>query len=149
MNNRYLLKPWEPFEELFNLSRAFSSLTPSLFGGEVHNTSWMVPLDVIESKDHFTVKLEVPGIEPKDLKVEVDSDTLTIQGERRQPEPGDDSQQVHRRELVYGTFVRQVRLPTAVEAERIGADYQNGILSVRLPKRESAKRRLIPIKAEK
>lgn len=143
-NRCIVSKKWDPFEDWMGLTKALTSLGSHGLLENDYGRNWTVPIDVVESKDHFTVKVEVPGIDPKEIKLSVEDDLLTIQGERQQ-ETNTQEDQVFRSEMIYGAFMRQVRLPKTVLADKVEADYKNGILNIRIPKGESSKKRWIPI----
>ncbi len=102
------------------------------------------PADVLETEADFSVALDVPGLDPKALSIQVENDTLTVQAERKQPETKRDAT-AHRSERAYGTFFRSFTLPASVDATRVEATYEVGVLTVVLPKREEAKPRTIQV----
>jgi len=108
---------------------------------------WAPTLDLSETKDALVARIEVPGIEPKDIQVSLQDQLLTIKGEKKQEKEEKDARQ-HRIERSYGAFTRAVRLPVAVDAEKVTATFKNGLLTVTLPKTPAAKGSTIPIKAE-
>ncbi|HSM92210.1 MAG TPA: Hsp20/alpha crystallin family protein [Anaeromyxobacteraceae bacterium] len=101
--------------------------------------------DVLETDAGFEVALDLPGIDPKALQIQVEDDVLTVQGERRRAEPPKDGS-VHRAERPAGTFYRSFSLPASVDGARVEAKYDAGVLTVTLPKREEAKPRTIQVK---
>ncbi len=105
--------------------------------------TWAPPVDVAEEKDHILVKVEVPGVDEKDLRVNFEDGLLTISGER-QFERKDD-RNYHRIERTYGSFVRKFSLPRTVDANAITASYKNGVLEIEIPKKEEAKPKQIQI----
>ena len=105
--------------------------------------TWAPPVDVAEEKDHILVKVEVPGMEEKDLRVNFEDGLLTVSGER-QFERKDD-RNYHRIERAYGSFVRQFTLPRTVDANAITANYKNGVLEIEIPKKDEAKPKQIQI----
>jgi HSP20 family protein len=100
--------------------------------------------DVLETEADFRVVLDMPGHEPKAIQIQVENDTLTVQSERKQPEGGK-GETVHRSERSFGTFVRSFSLPKTVDATRVEAKYDHGVLTVVLPKREESKPRTIQV----
>lgn len=101
--------------------------------------------DVVETEAGFEVSLDMPGVDPKAIQIQVQGEVLTVQAERRQPAvPKDGS--VHRSERPAGTFFRSFALPATVDGARVEARYEAGVLTVSLPKREEAKPRTIPVK---
>ena len=109
--------------------------------------TWAPAVDVAEDGDKIHVKVEVPGMEEKDLKINYEDGLLTVSGER-QFEQRDD-RNYHRIERSYGSFVRSFSLPRSVDASAIAANYRNGILEIEIPKKEDAKPRQIKINSNK
>jgi len=110
-------------------------------------TEWAPSIDVSETKDAFTVKAEIPGMEPGDIQVGLDNQMLTIKGEKKQEKETKD-EHYYRKERSYGAFARTVRLPTAVDGSKVTAAFKNGVLAVTLPKAPGATGTQIPVKAE-
>ncbi|HWP34885.1 MAG TPA: Hsp20/alpha crystallin family protein [Thermodesulfobacteriota bacterium] len=103
-------------------------------------------VDLWETPEHYLMRVEIPGVAPEDVKVEVSDNTLVIRGERRLS----DTLKAHdwlRQEGTYGAFYRAMTLPAAVDPDKVQARVQNGVLEVILPKTEEAKAKLIPIAA--
>lgn len=109
----------------------------------VKNGAWAPPVDVAEEKDRILVKVEVPGMNEKDLSVNFEDGLLTVRGER-QFERREDLN-YHRIERAYGSFTRTFSLPRSVDATGIAAEYHNGVLEISIPKREESKPRQIQI----
>jgi HSP20 family protein len=101
--------------------------------------------DIVETEAGFEVTLDMPGVDPKAIQIQVEEQTLSVQGERRQAAPPKDGS-VHRSERPTGTFFRSFSLPGSVDAARVEARYDAGVLTVTLPKREEAKPRTIQVK---
>ncbi len=101
--------------------------------------------DVLETEAGFRVVLDLPGLDPAALKIDIENDTLSVQAERKQPAPAQ-GETVHRSERSFGTFSRSFRLPKTVDGSRVEARYEHGVLTVVLPKREEAKPRTISVK---
>ena len=108
---------------------------------------WLPSLDVSETKDEYVVKAEIPGIDPKDIDISLSDGMLTIKGEKKQ-EKEEKEENYHLVERSYGTFTRSIQLSGEVQAEKIKAEYKNGILKVVLPKSEKAKQKEIKIQVE-
>jgi HSP20 family protein len=107
---------------------------------------WEPKADVSETKDAVVVKAEIPGVDAKEIEVSVQDGDLTIKGEKQQEKEEKDERR-HRVERSYGTFVRAIRLPAAVDATKATATFQNGVITVTMPKTADAKGRTIPVKA--
>jgi HSP20 family protein len=125
---------FEPFFGRFNF------LDDALASG-----NWAPPVDVAEETDKILVKIEVPGMDEKDLKIHFEDGLLTVTGER-QFERKDD-RNYHRIERSYGSFARQDSLPRSVDGNGITASYRNGVLEIEIPKKEEAKPKQIQINA--
>ncbi len=142
-----MLTRWDPFQEMLNLRRTVDRL----FDNASPDHDWMQPstwglaVDLVEDKDNFVVKASIPGINPDDLDVSYSDDTLTIKGEIKEDKETKEDQ-YHLRERRYGSFMRSITLPTKIKGEAIEASYQNGVLTLRLPKAEEVKPKRIAIK---
>ncbi len=101
-------------------------------------------LDVIENGDTFVIKAAVPGVDPKDVEISVDEDVLSIRGEFSKQEESTEENYL-RREIRYGSFQRQLRLPPTVEPEKAAATFENGLLTLSIPKKPEARARSIKI----
>lgn len=105
--------------------------------------------DISETKEHYLLSFDVPGIKKEDLKIEVHNNQLMISGERLRDVSERSEKSMLHSEKVYGKFERTFELPTSVIADRIEASYEDGVLNIALPKAESAKARTIQIQTEK
>ena len=101
-------------------------------------------LDVVENGDTYVIKAAVPGVDPKDVEISVDEDVLTLPGEFNKQEETTEENYL-RREIRYGSFLRQLRLPPTVEPEKAEAKFENGMLTLSLPKKPEARARSIKI----
>jgi HSP20 family protein len=139
---------WDPFRELHSLQNRMSRLFEEQYGGrdEALTTSgaFVPPVDIYEDQHGIQLKLEVPGIDQKDLNINVENNILTVSGERKF-EQEQKEENFHRIERRYGSFIRSFTLPNTVDTEKITADYNNGVLSIRLVKREEAKPKQIKV----
>jgi len=108
---------------------------------------WSPALDVAETDQEVVVKADLPGIDPKDISITVSGDVLSIQGEKTH-EAEQEGKSYHRIERRYGSFSRQVHLPTAVDTDRIEAKASEGVLTITLPKRPEVQPRKINIQAQ-
>jgi HSP20 family protein len=100
--------------------------------------------DILESEAAFKVVLDLPGHDPQTIQIQVEHGTLTVQSERKFADPAKD-ETVHRSERAHGTFFRSFSLPATVDASRVAAQYESGVLTVTLPKRDEAKPRTIQV----
>ena len=139
---------WNPVREMMDLRREFdrlfdSALDMPAFRSETTST-WGLALDLIENEDDYVIKASVPGIAPDDLEITLSDNTLTISGEFKQDESINE-EQYRMRERRYGSFQRSVTLPTTVDREGIEANYDDGILTLQVPKAEEVKPKRIAI----
>jgi HSP20 family protein len=140
-----MLSRWDPFQEVLNLRRTVDRLLDNT--NQDHDwlpMQWGLAVDVVENKEEFIVKASVPGIHPDDLDVAYVDDTLTIKGEVKSDNEVKENQ-YHLRERRYGSFARSISLPTKIKGDAIEASYQNGVLTLRLPKAEEVKPKRIAI----
>ncbi len=105
---------------------------------------WSPAVDIFETEDDLVLKADVPEVELKDIDVRVENQTLTLSGERKF-ENEDSNKGYHRIERSYGQFTRSFSLPSTVDTEKVGAEYHNGVLTVKLPKKAAAKPRQVKI----
>jgi HSP20 family protein len=131
----------DPFRELATLFQNFAEPTGK---DQLTAGNFVPPVDVYEDEHNLVLKLEVPGVEEKDLNVSVENSTLTIQGERKF-EKEEKEENFHRIERRYGSFLRTFKLPNTVDAENVEANYEKGILKITLAKRAEAKPRQIKV----
>jgi len=145
------LSKWEPLHELTSMRRQMERLWESFFGHEsrdFYNEGFTTCLDVAENKDEVLVKVDVPGIDEKDLSVSLSGDNLIIKGERKEDNE-EKEKHYHRIERRHGNFQRVIGLPVSVDGEKINAEYENGVLEIHLPKKAEAIPKEIPIKLSK
>ena len=105
----------------------------------------MPPVDVQESETEYLVKTDLPAIERDDVKVALENGTLVIEGERRQ-EKEEKGKKFHRVERSYGKFVRRLLVPSGIDAQKVSAEFKDGVLNVHLPKSVDAKPRAVNIR---
>lgn len=146
------LVPWRPFgRELGTLRREMDDLWSRFFGERPFarrlTEEWSPSVDLSETKDNFTVKAELPGMEAKDIDVSLSGDVLTIKGEKKKEQEEKDEHH-HYVERYYGSFQRSFQLPTSVQADKVEASFDKGVLKVILPKAEEAKKKEIEIKVK-
>ncbi len=141
---------WAPrekgvFSDLVNMQSEMNRLFSNLWNDEGVSSNWSPSVDIAEGKDDFTVRVELPGIDRKDVKVTVQDNVLMIQGEKKQ-ETETKERNFHRVERSFGSFARHFRLPSLVKADKIEAQYKDGVLTITLPKSEEAKAKEIEVK---
>ena len=137
-------RAWSPFDELRSLQREMNRLFDGYESGIA--MSRFPALNVWGNEENVVVTAELPGLEPDDLDIQVVNNQLTIKGERKGDKPAEDAV-CHRAERDTGKFTRTVRLPYAVENDKVTAKYENGVLTVVMPRHEATKPKRIEIKA--
>lgn len=130
------------FDEAFRGWPAFAPSDTPLVG------NWMPPVDVTEDTNEVRIAAELPGVKAEDVKISLENNVLTIRGEKHQQAIEQDAERAHRFERSYGVFERSFTVPSTVDADRIQAKYELGVLTVALPKVERAKPRQIEIKVQ-
>ncbi|HEY67840.1 MAG TPA: Hsp20/alpha crystallin family protein [Thermoflexia bacterium] len=143
---------WEPFRDLISLREAMDRLFEESFVRP--RTGWLAPLgaetlavDMYETDDAIVVKTAIPGVKPEDVDVSIAGDTLTIKGETKAEEEVKEENYI-RRERRYGSFCRSLTLPVPVVADDAEAEFENGILTLTLPKAEEVRPKTIKVKAK-
>lgn len=139
----------DPFKEFAALQDRLNRVFADSYGrsdeGLFSSGNWMPPVDIYQNGEHeLVLKAELPDMTREDIDVTVDKGTLTIKGEKKLSTEVQE-EQFHRIERRYGTFSRSFSLPQAVDATKVGAEYKNGVLTVRLPLRDEAKPRQIKV----
>ena len=145
---------WEPFRDLVVTQDRFNELFNHTFARafgdpqEPAQHAWVPPVDIYETGDSLVLKAELPGVNPDDVEILVEDNTLYLKGERKfEKEVKEES--LHRVERSYGTFARSFVLPNTIDSDKVKAEYENGILTLTMPKREEAKPRTIKINVAK
>jgi HSP20 family protein len=137
---------WDPFREFSILQDRMNRLFRESQGPEesLTTTSFAPPVDVYEDEHTVTLKIEVPGIDEKDIDVRIENNVLTVHGERKF-EKEEKEENFRRVERQYGSFTRTFTLPTTVGAEQVSANYDQGIVKIALPKKAEAKPKQIKV----
>jgi HSP20 family protein len=150
---------WNPARELaawpsgvFGIQREMNRMFDSFFNHGLQDedsaqTAWTPAVDIAEHDDEYLVKVELPGVNKDDVKITLESNILTIRGEKKQ-EKETKKENYHRVERNYGYFQRSFTLPTAVKSDKIDASYKDGVLMVSLPKAEESKPKQIEVKVK-
>lgn len=133
------------FNSLFpsNSRMEFPNFFNDVFNQLMHEdekVTWMPSVNIIERENDYKIDLAVPGMEKKDFNIEVENDLLVITGERKE-EKLEEKDKVTKREFHYGSFKRSFTLPETADAEKISANYNNGVLSLTIAKKEEAKQK--------
>jgi HSP20 family protein len=111
---------------------------------EAATTAWLLLVDIFEEPDAIRLVAEIPGVNPEDVKISVEANLLTIKGTKEQVAE-EQAEKVHRYERTYGAFERTFRLSTSIDPNKIKATYNLGVLTITLPKAETAKPHLIKV----
>jgi HSP20 family protein len=140
---------WDPFREYSSLQDRMNRLFRDSYGSEgreesLTTSTFAPPVDVYEDEHNITLKIEVPGIDEKDIDVRLENNTLTVHGERKF-EKEEKEENYRRVERQYGSFTRSFTLPATVDAEKVSATYDKGVLKIELAKKAEAKPKQIKI----
>jgi len=127
-----------------DIERVFNGVEDGATRGEVTAAAWAPAVDVREEDGAYVVHADVPGVDPKDIELDMENGVLTLRGERKS-EVKEGKDNYHRIERVSGTFYRRFTLPDTADAESISAKYTNGVLEVRIPKQEKVLPRRIEV----
>ena len=145
---------WDPFRDVMSMRRQMDQIMDqwlsqagSMGEGSDGGNFQRLALDVSENDEQYTVRASVPGMQPEDLDINFHDGTLTIRGERDE-EQTQENERWHLRERRYGSFQRSISLPSNVDEDKIDARYENGVLTLTLPKREETKPRRISVQGD-
>ncbi|MGB0011983.1 MAG: Hsp20/alpha crystallin family protein [Candidatus Sulfotelmatobacter sp.] len=147
-----LLTRWEPFREystmqnrINHMNRLFrESYGPEAPEEALITTNFAPPVDIYEDEHNITLKIDVPGIDEKDIDVRIEGNTLTVHGERK-IEKEEKEENFRRVERQYGAFTRSFTLPSSVDTGQVNANYDNGVLKIALAKKAEAKPKQIKV----
>jgi HSP20 family protein len=138
---------WDPFRELSTIQDRMNRLFQESYGGqdqELSTSAFAPPVDVYEDEHSIMLKVEVPGIDEKDIDIRLENNTLVVRGERKF-EKEEKEENYHRVERRYGSFVRSFSLPNTVDTENVQATYDKGVLKIALAKKAEAKPKQIKV----
>ncbi len=145
---------WHPVSDLsgefVNMQREIDRIFDRFSGGISDDndvSTWLPVVDVVENKDDYIVKVELPGVNKDDVKITVNNGVLTIRGEKKQEQESKDKN-YHRIERSYGVFQRSFTLPSSVKSDKIDASHNDGVLTITLPKAEESKPKEIEVKVK-
>jgi HSP20 family protein len=140
---------WEPVREMDSLQSEMNRLFDGFFGSRTPNGGagrrWIPPMDLVETEGEFVLRADLPGMSEEDLEIEVKDSLLTIAGERRSEHDEKGTEGYHRVERAFGSFSRSLSLPDGVAADQVSANFDNGVLEVRIPKPEERKPQQVKI----
>jgi HSP20 family protein len=140
---------WAPFQEMATVHERMNKLLNEMYGrwsdDVMTRGAWVPPVDIYENGNHeLVIKAELPAMTREEIDVRVENNTLTLGGEKKFEQDVKD-EQYHRVERSYGAFSRSFALPTTVDVGKIGAEYKDGVLTIKLPLREEAKPKQIKV----
>ena len=140
------LTRWDPFADILGIQQEMNRLFDSFFGRTSTLTEgvWTPLLDIYETKDHVVLKAELPGMKLEDIDITIVGDILTLKGERKREEEVKD-ENYYRVERAYGAFHRSIPLPSVVDTDQVKATYKDGVLEIKLPKKEETKTKEIKV----
>ncbi len=129
------------------MDRLFEESFSRVYGGEPERREFAlsIPMDMYETMDDLVVRTDLPGLKPEEVDISITGNTLTVEGEFKTEEESE-RENVHFRERRYGRFQRSVSLPTNIDTDATEATFKDGVLMIRIPKREEAKPKQIPVK---
>jgi HSP20 family protein len=146
-----MITRWDPFRELNTITDRMNRLFQDSFGGQtgrneegLTTANFVPPVDIYEDEHSVNIKMEVPGIDQKDIDVRVENNTLVVRGERKFNKE-EKEENFHRIERRYGSFYRAFSLPNSLDTENVSADYENGVLTIKLNKKAEAKPKQIKV----
>jgi HSP20 family protein len=141
--------PWRPFGEMARWERDMERMLGNFFtgSGSLATREPNLDLDLYEEKDQIVVKAEMPGFTKDDIQISIADNALTIKGEKKKEEE-DSGKDYYRSERVYGAFTRILVLPAEINPDKVQATFKNGVLEIRLPKSEDAKKKEIKVKVQ-
>jgi len=141
---------WDSGRDVDSLQSEMNRVFDAFFGSSPGNGGrarrWVPAMDLIEKDDHLVLRADLPGIDPDEVEIEVKDGVLTVSGERK-AEHEDKAEGYYRVERAYGSFARTLSLPDGIDADRIAADFDNGVLEVKIPKPEERKAHRVQIGA--
>jgi len=142
-----VLQSWNPYRELRQMEDTMNRLWRGFGGpsGREGAEDWNILLDVLEQGDNFIVVASLPGVNPDEIDVAVEENVLTLRAERKPEAAGEESRYLVRERPV-GSFFRALRLPATVDTDKIESYYENGVLTITLPKAEEKKKKQIQVK---
>jgi HSP20 family protein len=141
-------EPWSLLDQFRrDIEQVFRTGLPATGGDSAIATSaWVPAVDIKEEANQFIIEADIPGVDPKDIEISMENGVLSMKGERRM-ESREEEKDYRRVERTYGVFYRRFSLPDTADAEKVSASGKNGVLQIRIPKREVAQPRKISVQA--
>src|SRR3989338_9693157 len=144
-------REWDPFHELRDLEKGLTrffdtsyEMLPEKISKEA---TWSPSMDISEDKNQVTIKVDLPGVKQSDIDISVDNNMLTISGQRKHEEEHKEKK-YHSIERFYSSFLRSLPLPAYVDADKVKAQYKEGVLAIHIPKKEGAKAKQIKVEVK-
>lgn len=147
---RRSLSVWNPFREMEQMEQMMNeSFMRPMMRRRLPDEEymWAPAMEMFEKDNTFVIRMEIPGVRPEDVDISMSGDTLTIKGERK-PQEDIKEEEYQLCEVCYGSFTRSITLPESVNADKIEANFENGILDLRIPKAEEIKPKQIKIQSK-
>jgi HSP20 family protein len=135
---------WDPFREVSTIQDQFNRVFNALRPGDSRGGTWLPAVDVYDTKDAVVLKADLAGLKPEDVQLDLEENVLTLSGERHAEEPPE-GDRYFRVERAVGKFERSIALPLGIRADEVEATFEDGVLTVRLPKAEVTRPKRIPI----
>lgn len=141
------LSQYDPLSSFPANFRSFEDAVARMLNEPRGTRPWSPPVDIFETENELILKADIPDVKLEDVEVRVENQTLTVKGERKFQED-EPVRGYHRIERSSGSFVRSFTVPASVDPEKVAAEYKNGVLTVKLPKKEAAKPRQVKIESK-
>ena len=138
------MQRWDPFRDLRQMDETVNRLWRGFGGAPSGTEDWNISLDVVQRPDELVVKASIPGVKPETIDLAIEDNILTLRAERK-PDFDDEKSVYLVQERPNGSFYRALRLPETVDANKVKSDYENGVLTITLPKAEEKKKKQIKI----
>jgi len=129
---------WDPFDNIFDRRKSTNEQS------DAERPDWSPAIDIQEDSDRYVLEIEIPGIDKKDIHLSTKENILTISGEKKRP--GYSTEKQYYQERTYGSFQRKIRFGNEIISDKIDAQYQNGVLTIVLPKSNTSQTKEIPVK---
>lgn len=139
-----VMQRWDPFRDLRQMDDTMNRLWRGFGGASTGTEDWNISLDVVQRTDEIVVKASIPGVQSDGIDLSIEDNVLTLKAERK-PDFEDDQSVYLVQERPTGSFYRALRLPESVDADKIHSTYENGVLTITLPKAEEKKKKQIKI----
>lgn len=139
-----VLQRWDPFRDLRQMDETMNRLWRGFGGSPASTEDWNISMDVVQRPDELVIKATIPGVTPESIELAVEDNILTLRAERK-PDFDDEDSTYLVQERPTGSFYRALRLPETVDVNKVKSSYENGVLTIVLPKAEEKKKKQIKI----